>query len=198
MLIPQGLLANSKNEGRVYYGFADGCSPASASLTPTGHSGTWLPAEVSFSRKETSDPKPLGRRASLQFPDPQVPPLYCQQLWTEQRSLSRTCEIQLLWNTYYSDFQGTTHKLNTSRHWTAAMFPRTFKCFDNHLGGLYEGFAFFGDKNINFGFRRFPFSFHPGILPRNPGLFPQPGVDLCRVIIVRVVLSGLFSLSTDW
>lgn len=49
---------------------------------------------LTSTRKEASDPKPLGRRASLQFPDPQVPPLYCQHLWTEQRSLSRTfCEI---------------------------------------------------------------------------------------------------------
>lgn len=71
------------------------------------------------------------------------------------------------------------------------MFPRMLKCFGNHLGGLYEGFAFFGDKNINFGFWRFPFSFHPGITPHNPGLFLQASVDLSRVII------QLFALITD-
>lgn len=80
------------------------------------------------------------------------------------------------------------------------MFPRTLKCFGSHLGGLYERFAFFGDKNINFGFSRFPFSFHAGVPPRKkkkktPGLFLRASVDLCSVIIVLVVRS--FSLLAD-
>lgn len=111
----------------------------------TGHFGTWLPAdtssEASFTRKGTFDPQSSTKEeTSQQCPNLQVPPLSATLTWAEINQQS------FLWNTYCSDFRGMMHNINTSRHWTAAMFPRMLKCFGNHLESFYERFAFFGDK----------------------------------------------------
>lgn len=136
----------------------------------TGHFGTWLPAdtssEASFTRKGTFDPQSsMKEETSQQCPNLQVPPLSATLTWAEINQQS------FLWNTHCTDVRGMMHNLNTSRHWTAAMFPRMLKCFGNHLESFYERFAFFGDnkkkKHINFSFWRFPFSSNSGVPPWN-------------------------------
>lgn len=82
-------------------------------------------------------------------------------------------QSSFLWNTYRSNFQETMWKLNTSRHWTEATFPRMLKCSENHRGGPFlKDLLSFVIKVSALA----DFLLHAGKSPWNLGLFPQPTV----------------------